>query len=51
VTLSVMQALLGYTSEARWLRFAREHLGHLFSQGPGKVVVDGVLHGDTLIGV
>ena len=38
VTLSVMQALLGYTSEARWLRFAREHLRHLFPflpQQPG----------------
>jgi len=23
VTLAVLQALLGYTSEARWLRFAR----------------------------
>ena len=26
VTLSVMQALLGHTSESRWLRFAGEHL-------------------------
>jgi len=34
VTLSVMQALLGYTSEARWLRFAREHLRHLFPYLP-----------------
>lgn len=34
VTLSVMQALLGHTSEARWLRFAREHLGHLFPYLP-----------------
>jgi len=30
VTLAVMQALLGYTSEARWLRFARAHLRALF---------------------
>ena len=30
VTLSVMQALLGYPSEARWLRFARTRLRHLF---------------------
>src|SRR6266516_771048 len=30
-TLAVMQALLGYPSEARWLRYARAHLGHLFS--------------------
>jgi Transposase DDE domain len=34
VTLSVMQALLGFTSEARWLRFAREHLRHLFPYLP-----------------
>ena len=26
VTLAVMQALLGYTSETRWLRYARAHL-------------------------
>jgi hypothetical protein len=30
VTLPVLQALLGYTSEARWRRFARAHLRHLF---------------------
>jgi hypothetical protein len=30
VTLAVMQALLGYTSEARWIRHAHAHLGHLF---------------------
>src|SRR5665647_677940 len=34
VTLSVMQALLGFTSEARWLRFARKHLRHLFPYLP-----------------
>ncbi|WP_327151959.1 IS982 family transposase [Nocardia sp. NBC_01329] len=34
VTLSVMQALLGFTSEARWLRHARKHLGHLFRYLP-----------------
>jgi hypothetical protein len=28
--LAVMQSMLGFTSEARWLRHAREHLGHLF---------------------
>ena len=27
VTLAVMQALLGYVSEARWLRYARKHFG------------------------
>jgi hypothetical protein len=30
VALAVMQALLGFTSEARWLRHARAHLRHLF---------------------
>ncbi|WP_157524382.1 IS982 family transposase [Jiangella alkaliphila] len=38
VTLAVMQALLGFTSEARWLRHARAHLRHLFPclpQQPG----------------
>jgi Transposase DDE domain len=34
VTLAVMQALLGYTSEARWVRHARSELGHLFSYLP-----------------
>ncbi|WP_030277938.1 IS982 family transposase [Streptomyces sp. NRRL B-24484] len=34
VTLAVMQALLGFTSEARWLRFARAHLRHLFPYLP-----------------
>jgi len=34
VALAVMQALLGYTSEARWLRHARKHLRHLFPYLP-----------------
>src|ERR1019366_6885071 len=34
VTLAVMQALLGYTSEVRGLRYAREHLRHLFPYLP-----------------
>jgi hypothetical protein len=34
VTLAVMQALLGFASEARWLRHARAHLGHLFPYLP-----------------
>jgi hypothetical protein len=34
VTLAVMQALLGFTSETRWLRFATEHLGPLFPYLP-----------------
>lgn len=29
-TLVMMQAMLGFTSEARWLRRARAHLCHLF---------------------
>lgn len=36
VTLAVMQALLGYTSEARWVRHAHAHLGHLFRYLPGQ---------------
>jgi len=34
VTLAVMQALLGFTSEARWLRHARAELRHLFPYLP-----------------
>ena len=34
VTLAVVQALLGFTSEARWLRYARAHLRHLFPYLP-----------------
>jgi hypothetical protein len=34
VTLAVLQALLGFTSEARWLRYARAHLRHLFPYLP-----------------
>ena len=34
VTLAVMQALLGFTSEARWLRYARTHLGRMFPYLP-----------------
>lgn len=36
VTLAVMQALLGFTSEARFLRHARAHLRHLFRYLPGQ---------------
>jgi hypothetical protein len=36
VTLAVMQALLGYTSELRWVRHAHAHLGHLFGYLPGQ---------------
>jgi len=34
LTLAVMQALLGHTSEARWLRHAHAHLRHLFPYLP-----------------
>ena len=34
VTLAVMQALLGYTSEARWLRYDRAHLLSMFPRLP-----------------
>jgi hypothetical protein len=34
VTLAVMQALLGFTSEARWLRYAHAQLRHLFRYLP-----------------
>lgn len=35
VTLAVMQALLGFTSESRFIRHARAHLDHLFRYLPG----------------
>jgi hypothetical protein len=34
VTLAVLQALLGFCSEARWLRYAHAHLGQLFPYLP-----------------
>jgi Transposase DDE domain len=34
VTLAVIQALLGFTSEARFLRYASSHLTHLFPYVP-----------------
>lgn len=34
VTLAMMQAMLGFTSEARWLRYARAHLRRLFPYLP-----------------
>jgi Transposase DDE domain len=36
LTLAVAQALLGHVSEARWLRYARVMLGHLFPSLPGQ---------------
>jgi hypothetical protein len=34
ITLTVMQALLGHTSEACWLRYTAPHLHHLFRYLP-----------------
>jgi hypothetical protein len=34
LTLAVMQALLGFTSETRWLRYARKHLLGMFPHLP-----------------
>src|SRR5260370_10778002 len=36
VTVAVMQALLGFTSETRWLRHLNAHLTHLFPYVPGQ---------------
>jgi Transposase DDE domain len=36
LTLAVMQALLGFTSERRWLRHARTHLLTMFPNLPGQ---------------
>ncbi|MGW1998075.1 IS982 family transposase [Embleya sp. NPDC001921] len=36
VTLAVMQALLGFTPEHRWIRHARARLRHLFPYLPGQ---------------
>ncbi len=36
VTLAVMCALLDFDSEARWVRYARTHLAHLFPYLPGQ---------------
>jgi hypothetical protein len=36
VTLAVLQVLPGYTSEARWVRFAAARLAHLFPCLPGQ---------------
>jgi hypothetical protein len=36
VCLAVMQAMLGYHSEARWLRHVDKHLRHLFPSMPGQ---------------
>ena len=36
ITLAVMQALLGHTSERRWLRYVRKHLTGMFPDLPGQ---------------
>jgi len=36
LTLAVLQALLGYPSERRWLRYARRHLLGMFPMLPGQ---------------
>jgi hypothetical protein len=36
LTLAVMQALLGFVSESRWLRYARKSLRGLFPRLPGQ---------------
>ncbi len=34
LTLAVLQALLGFTSEARWIRYVEAHLTHLIPYVP-----------------
>ncbi len=34
ITVSVMQALLGYHNESRWIRYARKSIIHLFPYLP-----------------
>lgn len=36
VTLAVLSAMLGYACEARWVRYARAHLRHLFPYLPAQ---------------
>lgn len=36
LTLAVLQVLLGFEHETRWLRYARTHLQHLFPYLPGQ---------------
>jgi hypothetical protein len=36
LTLAVLQVLLGFNEEARWVRHVRRHLGHLFPYVPGQ---------------
>jgi hypothetical protein len=36
VTLSVLQVVLGFDDEARWVRYAKAHLRDLFPYVPGQ---------------
>jgi len=36
LTLAVLQVLLGFNDQARWVRHARKHLGHLFPYVAGQ---------------
>jgi hypothetical protein len=36
ITMSVLQVLLGFADEARWVRHAKAHLTHLFPYVPGQ---------------
>ena len=36
ITLSVLQVLLGFEHEARWIRYCHKHLRHLFPYVPGQ---------------
>ncbi len=36
ITMSVLQVLLGFDDEARWVRHAKANLGHLFPYVPGQ---------------
>jgi hypothetical protein len=49
VTLAVMQALLGFTSEARWLRHADHHLRHLFPYLPRQAGYNKRLRGAAML--
>jgi hypothetical protein len=49
VTLAVMQAPLGFTSEARWLRHADHHLRHLFPYLPRQAGYNKRLRGAAML--
>src|SRR5215218_6085910 len=49
LTLAVMQALLGFAHEARWLRHARVHLTHLFPYLPGQAGYNKRLRRSTVL--